>query len=82
MARVEIIEISPGPDLHLTGPLPDDCTSQTLRQVQLTGHKISGTIPASLDKLAQLKGENAALKDEVKALAAWKEARAAPGPGP
>ena len=48
MTRVEIIEISPGPDLHLTGPLPDDWNSQTLRQVQLTGHKISGTIPASL----------------------------------
>eukprot|EP00935_MAST-01C_sp_MAST-1C-sp1_P001714 g1714.t1 len=48
MTKVDSITISPGPDLHLTGPLPDDWSSPTLSNVQLTGHKISGTIPASL----------------------------------
>jgi hypothetical protein len=48
LSFVDVIFISPGPNLFLAGELPNDWSSKRLAKVQLTGHKISGTIPSSL----------------------------------
>jgi hypothetical protein len=56
LKHVETILISGGPDLYLSGLIPDDFNTENpiLATIQLTGHQFRGEIPASLYKSTSL----------------------------